>query len=87
MKLFPIITSNHKKEYIPYEIIKSHENQAIKNHGQTLERLAQRGGLSWSEAYAVLIDSDFPHGKDYISEQHYEEKVKEMVREYNLMQG
>lgn len=76
MKLFPIITPTRKKEYIPYEIIKSHEDQAIKNHGQTLERLTQRGGLSWSEVYAVLTDNDFPLGKNWISEQYYEKKLK-----------
>jgi hypothetical protein len=42
---------------IPWSLIAPHELQAIRNHDQTLERLAQRGGLVWSEAYAVLIDS------------------------------
>ena len=31
-----------------------HEKQALENHGQTLERLAQRGGLSPRELLAVL---------------------------------
>lgn len=30
-----------------------HEDQAQKNHGQSLERLAQRGGLSPTEALAI----------------------------------
>ena len=61
MKEFPIMT-NKGKEYIPYDIIKPHEEQALKNHcGQTLDRLAARGGLSWAEAYAVLTDIDTPH--------------------------
>jgi hypothetical protein len=48
MKEFPIMT-NKGKEYIPYDIIKPHEEQALKNHcGQTLDRLAARGGLSWA---------------------------------------
>ena len=50
MKEFPI-TTKKGKEYIPYDIIKPHEEQALKNHcGQTLDILAARGGLSWSEA-------------------------------------
>lgn len=49
MKEFPIMTKKGK-EYIPYDIIKPHEEQALKNHcGQTLDRLAARGGLSWAE--------------------------------------
>ena len=79
MKEFPIMTKKGK-EYIPYDVIKPHEEQALKNHcGQTLDRLAERGGLSWAEAYAVLTDSKFPHGKDYVSEEFYEKKVKEIV--------
>jgi len=39
---------------IPWSIIARYERQAQKNHGQTLERLAERGGLSVSEAIAVL---------------------------------
>lgn len=79
MKEFPIMTKKGK-EYIPYDIIKPHEEQALKNHcGQTLDRLAARGGLSWAEAYAVLTDSKFPYGDQYISEEFYEKKVKEIV--------
>lgn len=79
MKEFPIMTKKGK-EYIPYDIIKPHEEQALKNHcGQTLDRLAARGGLSWAEAYAVLTDSKFPYGDQYISDEFYEKKVKEIV--------
>lgn len=55
---FPILKSN-PKEYIPWDIIIKHERQALKNHGQTIQRLAERGGLSWSEAYSVLTDDDY----------------------------
>ncbi len=79
MKEFPIMTKKGR-EYIPYDVIKQHEEQALKNHcGQTLDRLAARGGLSWAEAYAVLTDSKFPYGDQYISEEFYEKKVKEIV--------
>lgn len=44
-------------DFIPWEMIRSHESQARANHcGQTLARLAERGGLSVSEAVAVLED-------------------------------
>ncbi len=43
---------------IPWGLIAPHEKQAVKNHSQTLERLAQRGGLGWVEALAVLQGHD-----------------------------
>lgn len=62
-KLFPIpgqwSVKNHKRlPYfnIPWDMIASHEAQAQANHYQTLERLAQRGGLSADEAIAVIED-------------------------------
>lgn len=47
---FPVIGGGA----IPWKFIEPHEPWAIKNHGQTLERLAQRGGMSWGEILAVL---------------------------------
>ena len=41
---------------IPWSMIGPHEEQAMKNHDQTLLQLARRGGLSVSEAVAVLED-------------------------------
>ena len=39
---------------IPWKLILRHEPQALRNHSQTIERLAERGGLGWGEAHAVL---------------------------------
>ena len=50
---FPILGTNLS---IPWSVIRSHEFQAQKNHGQTLKRLSERGGLDWTEALAVLTD-------------------------------
>lgn len=41
---------------LPWEMIAPHEEQAQRNHSQTLKRLADRGGLSECEAVAVLED-------------------------------
>jgi hypothetical protein len=41
---------------LPWALIAPHEAQARANHRQSLERLAQRGGLDPIEAYAVLTD-------------------------------
>ena len=56
-KGFPILKSNG--ETIPWDSIIPHEEQALRNHGQSLEKRASRGGLSWCEALAVLQDSKF----------------------------
>lgn len=74
---FPILGSE-PKEYIPLDIVKAHEKQAIRNHGQTLERLAERGGLDWIEMLFVLEDKncDF-HTK--LTEMFARTKVLEMV--------
>lgn len=60
-RLFPIL---HPDEYgrsqlqcprsIPWALIEPQDAQAHSNHGQSLERLAERGGLSPSEAVAVI---------------------------------
>jgi hypothetical protein len=44
---------------IPWEALAPHENQARINHHQTLEQLARRGGLTWSELCAVLHDRQY----------------------------
>jgi hypothetical protein len=52
---FPIMLDKGR-DSIPWKAIAPHERQADRNHRQTLERLAQRGGLSWCEACAVMED-------------------------------
>lgn len=50
----PII--RHPEFRLPWALIAPHEAQAQANHSQSLERLAQRGGLSFCEAAAILED-------------------------------
>jgi DNA repair exonuclease SbcCD ATPase subunit len=59
MRQFPIMvgsqgTAGPCPSSIPWEVIAPYEGQAQANHGQTLERLAQRGGLDPGEAYLVM---------------------------------
>lgn len=54
-KPYPVLGSE-PKEYIPFGVLILHEEQALRNHGQTLERLAERGGLGWTEILAILED-------------------------------
>ena len=48
--MFPILGGPK----VPWSLIAPYEAQAQKNHYQTLKRLAERGGLSISEAMAVM---------------------------------
>jgi hypothetical protein len=61
MRKFPVLRSTQRERfYLPgfvrFAYLKHHEDQAKKNHNQTLERLADRGGLSPQELYAVAHD-------------------------------
>lgn len=59
-KMFPIMIDKKYQHYLPkemrWEIIAPHQKQAKANHSQTLERLAERGGLAPCEILAVLQD-------------------------------
>lgn len=59
-RLFPILAerAGSPKTYVPWDLMAPHEAQALKNHTQTLDRLAQRGGLDPAEAVAVLEGRD-----------------------------
>ena len=77
MNKFPILGSE-PKEYIPLDIVKLHEKQAIRNHSQTLKRLAERGGLGWIEVLCVLEDREYDfHTK--LTEMSARTKVLEIV--------
>lgn len=58
-KMFPILHDPVIKA-IPWNSLTSHEAQERTNHGQSLERLAHRGGLGIEEAYCILKDMRFP---------------------------
>lgn len=47
----PIMSSKHLKS-MPMAMLD--EKQAMRNHGQTLKRLAERGGLCATEALAIM---------------------------------
>lgn len=41
---------------VPLALVQAHARQANINHGQTVARLKERGGLSWGELCAILED-------------------------------
>lgn len=59
---------------IPWSMIEPHERQAKSFHDQSLERLAQRGGLAPSEALAVLDDVGYFKSKWRVTGSTREEK-------------
>lgn len=55
LKLFPILNGPGPKN-IPAKFVFAHSAQCQRNHGQTVAKLAFRGGLDWTELFAVLHD-------------------------------
>lgn len=51
-KKFPILGAPGAT--IDWQLVHDHGRQAKANHYQTVERLAERGGLSWCELHAIL---------------------------------
>jgi len=47
---------------VPWSVMEPHEAQCQKNHSQSLERIAQRGGFDCAEAWFVVNDQPFPIG-------------------------
>lgn len=65
MRQFPILYNPEDRKdraalgwpsSVPWDFIAPYEKRAKSNHSQSLERLAQRGGLGPMEMYAVLRD-------------------------------
>lgn len=54
-KTFPILGSGGQTR-VDWQLVLDHAAQAERNHRQTVQRLAERGGLSWDEMLAVLTD-------------------------------
>lgn len=65
MRTFPILLGHTREEKrsnagcpksVPWSLVVPHEKQALRNHGgQSLEKLAHRGGLSPRELCLVLM--------------------------------
>jgi len=60
---FPVLNSLKNPDIptsVPWWLVAPHERQAMRNHGgQTLARLAERGGLSPLELYKIVHDQGF----------------------------
>lgn len=84
-RMFPVLHSTSRPlpsaypKEIPWATLEPHAAQAVKNHDQTLERLAQRGGLGWSEIEMILLDRPWD-GKMFILPRQQEEYIKSECR-------
>lgn len=60
---FPVLSScRHPRmpRSVPWRLLAPHEEQARANHSQTLERLAERGGLDVTEMAVILRNEKWP---------------------------
>lgn len=59
-KQFPIHSHDHEwRTGVPWKFARQYEQQMGKNHYQSMEKLAERGGLSAKELYACLTFSEW----------------------------
>lgn len=74
--LFPVLWPYRREEikklhalgcprFVPLPIVVAHAEQAHRNHGQTVARLAERGGLSPAELVKVLEDRSWNSGEPW----------------------
>ena len=63
---FPILGANHCRS-VPWDCVEPHRSQIEINHGQTLEGLAQRGGLDFSELACAMAGRKL-HGDGFFAE-------------------
>ncbi len=56
---------------IPFAMIEPHEEQAKRNHSQSLERLAQRGGLAACEAIDIIEGRRWGSARPCIENERY----------------
>lgn len=81
---FPVINTR-PQQYVPYDFLKQYEERIIKNHGQTLERLSERGGLDWSEILLIINDKPFEYkGFDHMTTEEKKKSVRREVLNYIL---
>ena len=60
--MFPVHPSDRAFEScVPWQLVEPYKDRAQRNHSQSLETLASRGGLSIVELYYLLHDAPFEH--------------------------
>jgi len=81
-KTFPILNKYHYwRKDVPRVLVEPHEPQALRNHGQTLKQLSERGGLSPIELYCIVRNINlFGNGvKLWITEEDAMQMIDEWI--------
>lgn len=63
----PILRRGRNLGHVTFDATDPIRRQADRNHGQTLERLRERGGLCWTELYCAVYNkrlSDVMHNDE-----------------------
>ena len=89
-RMFPIQENRYNRKEpwdapteIPWSIIAPYDNRARRNHSQSLERLAEKGGLSPSEAMNILNDRDlFSGNHNYEAQREAGRRLRERVYQF-----
>jgi len=79
--MFPVLNDPIIKA-LPWHVLQPHEAQALHNHGQSLNRLAQRGGLSIEESYYILRDEAWPRDSERQGAHAVRISLMQMVAEF-----
>lgn len=83
---FPIIIDYKLRNYsgireVPWNFVEQGRQRIEANHGQTLERLAQRGGLCWYELHCGLTNNKLDF-KSKLDHNYFEAEVKRLLQEW-----
>lgn len=87
VKMFPILKTGRWGKTvlpasIPWSLVAPHEAYAQKYHSQSLERLAQRGGLAPEELWHVILHKDWDGSSKYnVSEEEALEWLQKLLQE------
>lgn len=90
MKTYPIIIGiSQRKNYtglreVPWNFVETARTRIESNHGQTLERLAQRGGLDWCELLYGLENKKLDFSITKINVQECMNKVLVLLNEWSI---
>lgn len=73
-RMFPVLLQSHEKvllaagcpRSVPWDFVARHDQQCRRNHDQTAERLAERGGLGVLEMCAVVLGKRYREVKELL---------------------
>lgn len=82
-RTFPIISTGHR---VPYAFVEQFARRLDHNHSQSVNRLAERGGLSWVELYFAMTSKPIPWASQINRQFPFEEQVRKAIAEWESKQ-